>query len=243
MSTRLEIGNISVDVVFKDIKNVHLYVYPPTGQVCISAPVRMAVDKIRIFAISKLDWITSQQKKFLEQERETPREYVERESHYVWGKRYLLQVNETEVTPKVELKHNHLVLYVSPYDTEGQRELVIRRWYREQLRQAVSPLIKKWEKELGVEVGRVDIQHMKTKWGSCNPHSRNIRLNLELAKKPPECLEYVVIHEIVHLLAHHHDERFKELLDRCLPNWRQIRESLNELPLGYTDWNKEEAES
>jgi predicted metal-dependent hydrolase len=233
---QINIGSISVEVEFKDIKNVHLSVYPPTGRVRIAAPVRMSIDTIRLYAIAKLDWIKKQQAKLQEQQRETPREYLDRESHYVWGRRYLLKVNEKDTVPTVELKHNQLVLTVRAGAGKEKKEDVVASWYREQLRLAISPLIAKWEALMGVKASRIFIQRMKTKWGSCNPHSRSIRLNSELARKSPECLEYVIVHELVHLLEPTHNNRFVSLMDGFMPQWRQFRDELNRTPLSHQEW-------
>ena len=233
---KINIGSISVDVEFKDIKNVHLSVYPPTGRVRIAAPARMSLDTIRLYAIAKLDWIKKQQKKLQEQQRETPREYLDRESHYVWGRRYLLKVVEADQTPTVELKHNQMVLTVRTEAGRKKKEDVVAGWYREQLRIAMSPLIAKWEPLLGVKPSRIFIQRMKTKWGGCNPRKRSIRLNSELAKKSPECLEYVIVHELVHLLEPSHNHRFAALMDKFKPQWCQFRDELNRMPLSHVEW-------
>jgi len=233
---QIDVGGISVDVVFKDIKNVHLSVHPPTGRVRISAPARLKLDTIRVFAISKLDWIKKQQTKLQAQEREAPREYLDRESHYVWGRRYLLKVNEENTTPTVELKHNLMMLTVRPGAGLEKREAVVSAWYREQLRVAMLPLIAKWEPLLGVKADRIFVQRMKTKWGSCTPRRRSIRLNSELAKKPRECLEYVIVHELVHLLEPSHNHRFVNLMDKFMPQWRQHRDELNRIPLAHQEW-------
>lgn len=237
MALRIELGDITVDVVLKDIKNVHLSVYPPTGRVRISAPKRMSLDTIRVFAISKLDWIKQQQTKLREQERETPREYVERESHYVWGKRYLLTVTESEAPPSIELKHSRMLLRVRPGTGEERRQALVEEWYREQLKEAVPPLLARWQPLLGVQVERWFVQRMKTKWGSCNHRARTIRLNTELAKKPAECLEYIVVHELVHLLEPTHSSRFIALMDRFLPRWQIHRQVLNRLPVRQETWS------
>ena len=234
--TQFNLGDIPVDVVFKDIKNIHLSVYPPIGKVRVSAPLRMELETIRVFTLSKLAWIKQQQQKLRGQERETPREYLDRESHYVWGKRYLLKLLEKDEAPEVELKHSHMLLRVRPGTGEDTKQAIIAQWYREQVKSAVPALIAKWEPIMGVKVGRVFVQRMKTKWGSCNPGSRSIRLNTELAKKPRECLEYVVVHEMAHLLERHHNDRFVALMDANIPQWRQYRDLLNRSPLAHEEW-------
>ena len=233
---QINIGGISVDVEFKNIKNIHLSVYPPAGRVRIAAPTRMNLDTIRLYAIAKLDWIKKQQKKLQGQERETPREYLDRESHYVWGRRYLLKVLEADQIPSVELKHNQMVLIVRPGAGREKKEDVVASWYREQLRLAMSPLIAKWEPLISVKSNRIFVQRMKTKWGSCNPYNRSIRLNSELAKKSPECVEYVIVHELVHLLEPTHNQRFVALMDKFMPQWRQFRDELNRMPLSHVEW-------
>lgn len=236
MASRISVGDIEIDVEFKDIKNVHLSVYPPTGRVRISAPLRMTPDTIRVFAISKLAWIRRQQKKLLEQERETPREFLERESHYIWGKRYLLTIIKKDAAPKVELTGGKMVLQLRMGTSAARKEEAISRWYREQLRSAVPGLVEKWEPILGVKVNRFFVQKMKTKWGGCNPKVGNIRLNTALATKPPEYLEYIIVHEMAHLLVPNHGEKFVGVLDKVLPNWRLLRQKLNEAPLSHEDW-------
>jgi predicted metal-dependent hydrolase len=236
MMTQIRLGDIAVDVVLKDIKNVHLSVYPPTGRVRISAPRRMKLDTIRVFAISKLSWIKHQQRKLRGQERETPREYLDRESHYVWGKRYLLKVVEEHRAPSVELKHSRMILRVVPGASDETKQAVLAHWYREQIKAAVPDLIAKWEQVVGVKVQRVFVQKMKTKWGSCNAGARSIRLNTDLAKKPSECLEYIVVHEMVHVLEPTHNARFVALMDRLMPQWRVYREQLNQLPVSQEKW-------
>jgi predicted metal-dependent hydrolase len=237
MMSKIELGDITVDVILKDIKNVHLSVHPPTGHVRISAPKRMSLDIIRVFAITKLDWIRQQQAKLREQERETPREYLERESHYVWGKRYLLTVVESDEPPSIELQHNRMLLRVRPRTDEDKRQALVEEWYRAQLKEAVSPLLARWQPLLGVEAERFFVQRMKTKWGSCNHRARTIRLNTDLAKKPPECLEYIVVHELVHLLEPTHNARFLALMDRFMPKWQFHRQTLNRLPVRQEKWS------
>src|SRR5258708_963788 len=208
MATTIELGEIAVEVVKKDIKNVHLSVYPPAGRVRIAAPRRMNLELIRVFAISKLGWIKQQQKKLRAQLREAPREYLDRESHYVWGKRYLLCVIESNTAPAVELMHGKMLLRVRPGTSEDKRQAIVDEWYRAQLKMAVPSLVAKWELLLGVRVGRFFVQKMKTKWGGCNPPSRSIPINTELAKNPPEFLGHILVHEIVPLIVPLHDDRF-----------------------------------
>jgi hypothetical protein len=197
----------------------------------------MDLDNIRVFAITKLGWIKSQQQKLSEQARETPREYLNRESHYVWGTRYLLTVAESDQSPSVELKHNRMLLRVRPGTDENKKQAIVEEWYRAQLKQAVAPLIAKWEPLIGVKVKQFFVQRMKTKWGSCNADSRSIRLNTDLAKKPQECLEYIVVHEMVHLLESTHNTRFIALMDRFMPKWQFYREMLNRLPVRHEHWD------
>jgi predicted metal-dependent hydrolase len=231
----IQLGDIAIKVVQKNIKNVHLSVYPPNGRVRISAPLRMNLEKIRIFAISKLAWIKQQQQKLRSQEREVPREYIDRESHYLWGKRYLLNIIEKEAPPKLQVQHGKLLLQVRPGTDQLNRQAVVDESYRQQIKAALPPLIAKWERLMGVHVAGFTIRKMKTKWGSCSPQSRTIRLNLELAKKPAEYLEYVLVHEMIHLLEPSHNQRFIALNDRFMPKWRFYQAELNRLPISYGD--------
>lgn len=236
MVTQINLGEIAVDVVMKDIKNIHLSVYPPTGRVRISAPLRMKLDTIRVYAITKLGWIKSQQQKLRTQERETPREYLERESHYVWGKRYLLKIEEQDAAPGIELKHNKMILRIRPATSQEKKQEILEAWYREQLKAALPLLIAKWELLMGVKVGQFFVQKMRTKWGGCSRDTGNIRLNTDLAKKPPECLEYIVVHELAHLLEPTHNARFIALMDQFMPKWKFYKDQLNRLPLRHEDW-------
>jgi predicted metal-dependent hydrolase len=236
MATRLRLGDLSVEVVLKDIKNVHLSVLPPTGKVRISAPMRMSISTIRLFAISKLSWIRSQQRKLSEQEREMPREHLDRESHYVWGKRYLMKVVEDVASPQVRLTHRQMILRVPPGATRESKDALVARWYRDQIRAAVPDLVAKWTPVLGVELKGVFVQKMKTRWGSCNPNKQTIRLNTDLAKKLPQCLEYVLVHELIHLLERQHNDAFRRHMDRVIPQWRLHREELNRSPLSHETW-------
>jgi predicted metal-dependent hydrolase len=236
MAVQLDLGGLCIDVVKKSIKNVHLSVYPPSGKVRISAPLHMELDTIRVFAISKLAWIKSQQRKMQAQEREAPREYLDRESHYLWGKRYLLNIVEKDAAPVVELQHSKLLLQLRPDTDDERRQEILDAWYREQIKAAVPALIAKWEPLMGVKMKRIFVQRMKTKWGSCNPVAGTIRLNTDLAKKPPECLEYIVVHELAHLLEPTHNARFMALMELFMPKWRHLKDELNRLPVRHEDW-------
>lgn len=233
---QIKLGDIVIDVVQKDIKNLHLSVYPPAGKVKIAAPSRMSLDTIRIYAISKISWIKKQQAKFAKQERIAPREYINRESHYYAGKRYLLEVIEKDAPQKVILKQSTLQLQVRPGTDISKRKEVVEQWYRERLKEQIPLLIAKWEKKMGVVVAEFGVKKMKTKWGTCNIEAHRIWLNLELAKKPPLCLEYIVVHEMVHLLERNHNDRFTKYMDNFLPEWRHYREELNRLPISHVDW-------
>jgi len=234
--TQIQLGNIVVDVVKKDIKNIHLSVYPPKGRVRISAPERMNTETIRIFAISKISWIKQQQKKLLAQARETPRDYVDRESHYFRNKRYLLKVIEDNSESRIEVKHSELRLFVKPCSDRLDRAEFFDEWYRQQTKALVIPMISKWEKIIGVRLNSFVVRKMKTKWGSCTHTLKTIRLNSELAKKPTDCLEYIVVHELLHLLEPTHNARFIKLMNRYMPQWQLRREMLNALPVRHDDW-------
>jgi len=236
METTIHLGEMRVDVVLKDIKNVHLSVYPPHGAVRIAAPSRMTLDLIRVYAISKLGWIKKQQQKLRAQERETTREFVGRESHFVWGKRYLLSLMEADAPPCVELRHKHLVLTTRPGADEHKRRHVMEDWYRTQVKLATEKLIAKWEPTLGVTVSGFYVQRMKTRWGSCNSRAQTIRLNTDLAKKPRDCLEYIVVHEMIHILEPTHNERFQHLMGHFMPDWEHRRQVLNRLPVRHEEW-------
>ena len=234
--SQIELGNITIDVEHKDIKNIHLSVYPPNGKVKISAPTRMDLDTIRVYAISKLQWIKKKQDQFKKQDRETPREYLTKESHYLFGKRYLLKVIERDASPKVELTHAEIFLHIRPLTTVFKKKEIIEEWYRSELKKIVPDLIAKWEKVIGISAEEFGIKKMRTKWGTCNPDAKRIWLNLELAKKPVECIEYIIVHELVHLLERTHNERFIGYMDEFMPKWRFHRDELNRLPFSHTDW-------
>ena len=236
MADVLAVGEVRVEVVRKVIRNVHLTVHPPDGRVRLAAPSRMSLEVLRLFAIKKLAWIREQQRVIRAQERETTRECLNRESHYLWGRRYLLKVIEKGAAPVIALKPRTLVMQVRPGTASSRRDALLAAWHREQVRAAAGPVIAKWSRALGVRTDRVIVRRMKTKWGSCTPASQTIRLNTELAKKPHECLEYIIVHELVHLLEPSHGERFVALMDAQLPAWRERRAVLNRLPVRHEEW-------
>ncbi len=236
MTETIQLGDIAVAVTRKDVKHVHLSVHPPEGHVTLVAPKSTRPEVARAYAASKLGWIRDQQAKLRAQARETPREFVERESHYLWGRRYLLSVREEEAKPSVRLSHRRITLTVRPGSTLEKRESVMQEWHRSLLHEAVPELVRKWEATLGVKVTGYFLQRMKTKWGGCNHRAGNIRLNTELVKKPKELLEYVVVHEMLHLIAPTHSDKFLALLTKHYPTWREVRAELNELPLGAETW-------
>lgn len=237
MQDMLDLGGLRAEVTRKAIKHVHLSVLPPAGKVRVAAPQGMDLETIRLFVISKLAWIRAQQRKLQSQERETPREFLNKESHYLWGKRYLLEISVADAAPSVALTPRKLLLQVRPGADQARCEEVLDGWYRQQVRDAVPTLLAKWEPILQVKTNRVFVQRMKTKWGSCTPSAGYIRLNTDLAKKPPECLEYIVVHELVHLLESTHNERFTALMDLYLPQWQHLRRQLNKLPVRHEDWS------
>ena len=238
MSETIQLGKLSILVTRKDIKNVHLSVYPPDGRVTLVAPVATRLDVARAYASSRLGWIRQQQAKLKSQARETPRKFIERESHHLWGRRYLLSVVEKDEKPLVTLSHRKITLGVRPGSDMAKRESVIHEWHKTLLHGLVPQLIEKWQTKLGVAVSNYFLQRMKTKWGSCNPRAGNIRLNTELVKKPKDLLEYVIVHEMVHMLEPRHSERFIALMTKYYPAWREARAELNELPLAAEVWKE-----
>lgn len=232
------VSDIVVDVVRKDIKNLHLAVYPPHGRVRVAVPLYVEDDAVRLAVIAKLPWIKRQQKQFNAQERQTERRYISGESHYFEGQRYLLNVEYRNASPSVKIRNKKILeLVARPGSNVEQRGRVLIDWYRQHLKEQTAPLIDKWQSIIGVQVNEWRIKQMKTKWGSCNIEDRRIWLNLELAKKPIQCLEYIIVHELVHLLERHHNDRFTQLMDTFLPNWRMIRDELNREPLAYETWD------
>ncbi len=238
MAETIRLGDIAVAVRRKDVKHAHLSVHPPSGRVTLVAPKGTRPEVARAYAVSKLGWIRTQQAKMRNQARETPRQYVERESHYLWGRRYLLSVREEEAKPSVRLDHRRITLTVRPGSSREKRAAVMHEWHKSLLHDMVPGLIQKWEPKLGVKVAGYFLQRMKTKWGGCNQRKRNIRLNTELVKKPRDLLEYVVVHEMLHLVEPTHSERFLALLSKHYPAWREARAELNELPLAAETWKQ-----
>jgi predicted metal-dependent hydrolase len=235
-SAYLTVRGIDVDVVFKDIKNLHIGVYPPLGRVRVAAPRRLDDEQIRLAVIQRLPWIKRQRRQMQEAVRQSPREMVTGESHYVWGLPRRLKVVKRPGRPHVELDGERLLLYVPDEADTDARLKLLQDWQRRQLRAAIPPLIEKWEPAVGRTVPRWSIRRMKTKWGSCNRKTGHIWFNLELAKKPPRSLEYIVVHEMTHLLERNHGERFIELMDGFLPDWRSRRDELNSAPLADERW-------
>ncbi|WP_407356522.1 M48 family metallopeptidase [Methanolobus sp. WCC5] len=234
---QINVNGLVVDVVRKNIKNLHLGVYPPEGRVRVAAPLRVNDEAVRLAIISKLSWIKRQQSKFQTQNRQSAREYVYRESHYYLGHRYLLNVVYHKGPGKVIIRNKSVIdLYVREDADEAQREKVLVEWYRRELKKQIPPLIQKWEQIIGVKVNSWGVKKMKTKWGSCTPEAGRIWLNLELIKKSSNCLEYILVHEMMHLLERKHNDHFKELMDFYMPHWRLYRDELNRMPLAHETW-------
>lgn len=234
---RLELRGTEIEVVRRAIKHVHLSVHPPAGRVRIAAPWTAKLDSLRLFAIQKLGWIRTQQSRMQAQERETPRAMVDRENHFVWGRRCLLRVVEVDDAPTVEARPRTLLLSVRPGSSRERREAILEAWYREQVREAAEARIDHWVRVLGLRRPSVRVQRMRTKWGTCNRAGGRLRLNTWLAKKPPECLDYIVLHELAHLRVPDHGPRFVAILDKHMPAWRRVRDRLNRLPTGPESWD------
>lgn len=227
MGNRITVSGIEIEVIKKKIKNLHLSVLPPEGHVRVTAPLTASDEAIRLFAVTKIGWVKRQIEKFIGQPRQTEREYVSGESHYVWGRRYKLEIRHTKTANDVQIKANKLILTVRETSTQQQRENVMTEWYRAQLKLKLPELFKKWEARIGVTANDVGVKKMRTKWGTCNTKDKRVWINLQLAKKPVECLEYVVVHELVHLLEKNHTPVFVEYMDKYLPDWRVTKEELN----------------
>lgn len=235
-SAYLTIRGIDVDVIYKDIKNLHIGVYPPLGRVRVAAPKRLDDDQVRLAVIQRLPWIKRQREQLKAAPRQSEREMTTGESHYVWGVRKRLKVVERPGRAHFESEGDRLVLYIPPGTDAEKRRSYLDQWYREQLRHAVPDLIATWEDKLGVAVPKWSIRRMKTKWGSCNRETRHIWFNVELAKKHPECLEYIVVHEMMHYFERNHGDSFAKLMDKHMPDWRSRRDQLNTAPLGAEEW-------
>lgn len=226
-----------MEVVRKDIKNLHLGVYPPHGRVRVAAPLAVNDDAVRLAVIGKLGWIKRHRALFAGQERQSPREYVTGESHYFQGRRYRLNVVYQAGPSRVNIRNRTTIdLFVPEGSDTARRERVMVEWCRRRIKEQIPPLLEKWEETIGVQAAAWGVKRMKTKWGACNTTARRIWLNLELVKKPAHCLEYIVVHELVHLLERPHSDRFTALMDRFMPQWRFYREELNRAPLGHEAW-------
>lgn len=234
---RITVSGVEVDVLRKPIRNAHLAVYPPHGRVRLAVPLSMTDDAIRLLVVSKLAWLQRHRRKLETQEREAPREFVTGESHYFLGRRYLLRVVEGPGPVSVRIMNKrHLVLHIRSGSSKEQREQIMADWYRSELRALAATYFAQWTEAMGVRPSKWGIKVMRTKWGSCNHRSGSIWLNLELARKPVKCVEYIVVHELAHLLEHTHDERFVAYMDRYMPQWRMHRQALNRLPVRHVDW-------
>lgn len=233
------VAGIGVDVIYKDIKNLHISVYPPLGHVRVSAPYRLNEDTIRLGIVQRLSWIRKQQQQLKNADRQTKRHMISGETHYVWGKRYRLNMSRTSGNYSVETK-GHTLWVVTPADiSEDAKRATLDRWYRRQVKEALPELLDRWQPIVGVRINKVVVRRMKTKWGTCIPESRTISINPELAKKNPRCLEYIVVHELTHLHERHHNERFTELMDQFLPDWKARKHELNQEPLADEEWTHE----
>jgi len=221
------VSGIEIEIVKKDIKNMHLNVLPPAGRVRISAPYGTSDDAINLFAVKKISWIKKQVVKYQNQARQTEREYVTGESHYLWGRRYRLEIRHSNKANNIELKGNKLIFVVREKSNRQQRENVINEWYRAELKTKLPEIVTKWEEIIGVKANAVGVKNMLTRWGTCNAEAKKILINLQLAKKPPECLEYIVAHELLHLLEKTHTANFVEYMDNYIPNWRLTKSELN----------------
>ncbi len=231
-TNQLLIDNVMIDLVRKNIKNLHLTVHPPYGHVKISAPGRMRLETIQEFAESRLPWIRKQQEKILKQKRETPRQFVSNENHYLFGHKYILNIIENNSSSKVVIRNSSTIdMYVKPNVTIKRRRSLMNDWYRLQMKSVVPSLVEKWERRIGVKVNECNVKIMKTKWGTCNISDKRIWLNLELAKRHLHCLEFIIVHELIHLIERYHNKRFYSLMDKHMPLWKQYKADLNYLTI------------
>ncbi len=236
MQKNIQLSEISIKFVRKDIKNTHLSVYPPSGRVILVTPKKTRFEVARAYAVSKLNWIRSQQVKLRQQAREFSHKFIDRESHQLWGRRYLMKVYYIDVKPSVELRNKYIILTIRPGYSLIKRAMVMHNWHKMLLHTFVPILIKKWERKFNVKVSKYFLQKMKTRWGSCNKTAGNIRLNTELVKKPKHLVEYIVVHEMAHLIESKHNSRFIKILNQHYPSWRDARSELNKLPLASECW-------
>ncbi|MCK5243355.1 M48 family metallopeptidase [bacterium] len=233
----ITVSNLEVEVVRKPIKNLHLAVYPPNGRIRVAVPNQLDDDNVRLAIITRMRWIKRHQSKFIDQPRQSAREFVSGESHYFMGRRYLLEVNERYGRHEVVMKNNtKLILYVNPGTTRKNRELALYEWYRDHLKKQLPELITKWEQVIGVKVNDWSVKRMRTRWGTCNIKDKRVWINLEIAKKPIECLEYILVHEMIHLLERLHNDKFKAYMDKFYPKWEMQKKILNSTPLAHEEW-------
>lgn len=236
-NSEIVVAGIHVQIIRKDIKNLHLGVHPPEGRVRVAVPEHVTDERIRLAVIDKLAWIKKQQAEFMAQPRQSAREMVTGESHYFFGRSYRLEVIEKTGKHKVELAGASKIRLCVTENTSTERRLkLINEWYREQLKQLIPKLVEQWQTKIGVTANDWGVKKMKTKWGSCNIEEKRIWINLDLAKKPPECLEYIIVHELVHLLERNHNSRFIAFMDEFMPKWRLHRDTLNKSPLSHEEW-------
>lgn len=234
---RMQIGELEIEVVKKDIKNIHLAVYPPKGKVRIAVPKDVNEKTIRLYAISKLGWINKNRRKFAKQDRQSNREFVDRESHYLFGRKYLLKIVESNKPQGVSIKGKTIIeLSVKPGTDREQRQRVLEDFYREELKKHITDLLDKWQEKTSIQVKHYGVKKMKTKWGTCNQEARRIWLNLELAKKPLGCIEYILVHEMIHIKERLHNDRFHALMSQFMPRWKSLKDELNRLPVSHMDW-------
>lgn len=237
--SQITVADYKIDVVRKSIKNLHLSVYPPTGRIRIAVPQQLDDESIRLHIVSKLGWIKKHIARFQQVERLSHREYITGESHYLEGKRYLLNVISDASINRIKLRGGtYIDLYEKPGTPIWHRPLMLQEWYRARLKVRIEPLISKWQDIIGVQINEWSVKKMKTRWGTCNIHAKRIWINLELAKKPEECLEYIIVHELLHLLEKYHNKNFKALMDKYLPDWRVRKDILNRFPLSHEEWEQ-----
>ncbi|HPR17434.1 MAG TPA: SprT family zinc-dependent metalloprotease [Candidatus Cloacimonadota bacterium] len=231
---KITVSNISIDIVRKDIKNIHLTIYPPNGRIKVSTPLKIDNDSLRLFIISKMGWIKKKLHELENQERQSARKYISGENHYYWGKRYILNViyQKAPLPNQVQVRNKKFIdLSIRENSSQQIRKHALYSWYRSEIKKAIPSLISKWEKKLNVSVSNWGVKIMKTKWGTCNTDAKRIWLNLELVKKPSYCLDYIVLHEMMHLIERTHSDRFNNLMDKYFPNWKSVRKELNEFIL------------